>query len=341
MSLQIPIGLSDFRALREQGMEYVDKSHLLREVLDTGAQALLLPRPRRFGKSLNLSMLRYFFEQRAEDLSHLFDDLSIWQAGEGYRAHFQRYPVIYLTFKDIKPESFEPCWAALRKTVERLFDEHRALLSSGSLSEQATRDFRAVLDGTAGRDIIERALVDLSAHLHRHHGQKVVILIDEYATFRQWMRARLRGHGGDLGRLNRGLFSGDAELLEEQLQAFVTNLLSYHDAGQSHPEQVYQAFALGLLATLEPAYRVRSNRESGQGRPDVLIVPAQPGAPGVVLELKVIRPGKKTPEQALAEGLSQIQANDDAAELRAAGAAPVHAFAVAFDGKQVWARAAG
>jgi hypothetical protein len=98
---------------------------------------------------------------------------------------------------------------------------------------------------------------------------------------------------------------------------------------------------IGLLATLEPEYLVRSNRESGLGRPDVTIRPKHAGKPGVVLELKVARPGKKTPEQALADGLAQIHANDYAAELRSAGAAPVHAFEVAFDGKRVSVRTAG
>ncbi|WP_437874867.1 PD-(D/E)XK nuclease domain-containing protein [Sorangium sp. So ce513] len=95
-----------------------------------------------------------------------------------------------------------------------------------------------------------------------------------------------------------------------------------------------QGFVLGLLAALEPEYQVRSNRESGRGRPDVIIRPAQPGRPGVVLELKVARGGKAL-EQALEEGIEQIRRNDYAAELRAAGAAPIHALAVAFDGKVV------
>lgn len=92
MPLRIPIGLDDFRSLREQQLEYVDKSDLIRELLDRpGVQAIVFPRPRRFGKTLNLSMLRCWFEKRDEDLSHLFQDLSIWQAGDEYRAHFQRY----------------------------------------------------------------------------------------------------------------------------------------------------------------------------------------------------------------------------------------------------------
>lgn len=158
------------------------------------------------------------------------------------------------------------------------------------------------------------------------------------STFRRFMQDRLRGHGGDLTRLTRALLGGDAEVLEEQLKAFTRDVLSYHDAGHTHPEQVYQAFVMGLLSALEPSYRVRSNRESGQGRPDVLVLPAEPGRPGVVLELKVAKPAKKTLEQALAEGIEQIRRNDYTAELRAAGAQPVHGFAVAFDGKEVRVR---
>ena len=106
------------------------------------------------------------------------------------------------------------------------------------------------------------------------------------------------------------------------------------------PEQVYHVFVVGLLLGLQPRYLVRSNRESGTGRPDVLIRPTLPGKPGVVLELKVAKPGKKTLDQALEEGLLQLRTGSYDAELRAAGAAPVHRFAVAFDGKVVRVRSA-
>ena len=560
MPLRIPIGLDDFRALREQRLEYIDKSDLIRQLLDRpGVQAIVFPRPRRFGKTLNLSMLRCWFEKRDEDFSHLFQDLSIWQAGEEYRAHFQRYPVLHFNFKGTKADSFEECWAAIKKSIEVLFREHAYLLGSDRLSEWEIRDYRAILDSSLDTTLYRRALLDLSAYLHRHHGEKVVILIDEYdepihaghfhgyadqiiefmwafftnglktnphlfravvtgilrvgkeslfsdannidvytllapqfntsfgfteaevtavlerngradkleavrawyngylfggaviynpwsvlcflqreepnpraywlstssndlvrellqryalrlqpvfetllegggidrvldenvvlseirenegalwsllvfsgylkaaridddalgqavhrlsipnrevrhvyaTTFRSWMENRMKGHSGSLEKLTRALLGGDAEGFEEQLQAFVTNVLSYHDPGTLDPERVYQGFVVGLLAVLEPEYQVRSNRESGKGRPDVLIRPMAAGRAGVVLELKVARPGKKTLEQALEEGLAQLLANDYGAELQAGGAAPVHAFAVAFDGKEVRVR---
>jgi Predicted AAA-ATPase/PD-(D/E)XK nuclease superfamily len=559
MKRPIPIGIDDFRMLRERGMEYVDKSLLLRDVLDRGAQALLLPRPRRFGKTLNMTMLRCFLEKRAEDFSHLFADLAIWQAGEAYRAHFQRYPVIFLTLKDARRASFDDTFGLIRSKLAALFEEHRAVLDGGLLSEEEARRYRRVLDGTGEERDYASALLDLSGYLHRAHGEHVVILIDEYdapihagyangyaprildfmraflaaglkgnpylfkavltgilrvakesifsglnnlavytllrpefatsfgftepevtalleragrlahlpavrawyngyvfggevvynpwsilnyvdsaeiqprpfwvstssndlvrqalvkhatqaqddieallegrgllrrldenvvlsdldtrpdtlfglltfsgylkaekrvldpddephyllsipnrevrqvytSTFRDWMADRMGG-GGGVSRLTRALLSGDAETLEEELTTFTESVLSYHDTGR-RPEQVYHAFVLGLLATMEPEYEVRSNRESGRGRPDVILRPKQAGKPGAVLELKVAKAGKKTLEEALAEGAAQIRDLDYAGELRAAGASPVHAFAVAFDGKQVRVTAA-
>ncbi len=158
-------------------------------------------------------------------------------------------------------------------------------------------------------------------------------------TFRSWMESRVGGYN-ELGDLTRAVLSGDAERFEERLQGFVTNLLSYGDPGTLYPERVYQGFVVGLLAALEPGHQVRSNRESGKGRPDVIIRPSRPGNPGVVLELKVARRGKKTLDEALAEGLAQLRSKDYGAELRAAGAAPTFGFAVAFDGKEVRVRSA-
>jgi hypothetical protein len=221
--------------------------------------------------------------------------------------------------------------------VERVLDENVAL---GEIREDEDALWSLlVFSGYLKAERRSRGPMEQAAHFLSIPNREVRLV---YATtFRRWMNARMTGHGGRLETLTRALLDGDAERFEEQLQAFVANLLSYHDPGTLDPERVYQGFVVGLLAVLEPGHQVRSNRESGKGRPDVLIRPAQPGKPGAVLELKVARPGKKTLEQALDEGLAQLRANDYGAELRAAGAAPVHAFAVAFDGKEVRVQAAG
>jgi len=105
--VRFPIGTSDFRTVRADGFVYVDKTALIDDVLTESAQVLLAPRPRRFGKTLNLSMLRYFFEKSAEDRRALFAGLAV-ASSESAWAHFQRYPVIFMTFKDVKPSTSSP-----------------------------------------------------------------------------------------------------------------------------------------------------------------------------------------------------------------------------------------
>src|SRR5690348_15689133 len=103
-TIRLPLGISDFRQLRREGFYYVDKTALLDDVLDANAQVLLVPRPRRFGKTLNLSMLRYFLEKSDEDRTSLFSGLAAASSAIA-RPHFQRYPVIFMTFKDVKASS--------------------------------------------------------------------------------------------------------------------------------------------------------------------------------------------------------------------------------------------
>lgn len=128
--------------------------------------------------------------------------------------------------------------------------------------------------------------------------------------------------------------------MQRLLQTLVRNALSYHDTGRGWddaPERVYQAFVLGLLVTLEPGWRVRSNRESGLGRADVLIVPTRSGSAGVVIEFKRVWSDEgETPEQAINDARRQIEERGYKAELEAAGARPIYALAVAFEGKRVW-----
>uniref|UniRef100_UPI003D0EEC61 AAA family ATPase n=1 Tax=Haliangium sp. TaxID=2663208 RepID=UPI003D0EEC61 len=181
MSLPLPIGIDDFRLLRERGRTYVDKTAMICELIDdAGSQVVLLPRPRRFGKSLNLSMLRYYFERSDEDLSALFEGLTVWEAGEPYRAHFQRYPVIYLTFKDVKYQRYEDMWWVIREKLRDLYVAHQIVRDAGQLNSIERERFDAIVDGSAPALLYHRALQDLSGYLHRHYGERVIILIDEY-----------------------------------------------------------------------------------------------------------------------------------------------------------------
>ncbi|WP_437639406.1 AAA family ATPase [Sorangium sp. So ce854] len=550
-----PIGISDFRDLREAGAGYVDKTAFISRVLAEPAQVLLFPRPRRFGKTLNLSALSYFLEKTTEDLSHLFHGLDVW-SDPAARARFQQHPVLFVSFKDIKASSYDLTFRGVRGVLQAVFRRHRYLLEEAALKADEAREFERLLNAEAPEEECWRSLRNLSGYLARYHQQKVVILIDEYDTpiqagflhgflddvvqlfrnmfsaglkdntdlfkgvltgvlrvsreslfsglnnlivhsilgeqhaasfgftepevaaitgadaqperldeLRAWYDGYLFGgrviynpwsilnyiHTGkvmpywvntssndliydllvrrgmglshDMERLlsggaiearideglvlrdldqradavwsflllagylkpsglrvtmgvveaslsvpnlevmlafkdvfqiwlSRGLtdrqhvealvrsvLRGDAEQLEALLERLLVTMMSFQDAAGREPEKLYHGFILGLLVALEGRYEVRSNRESGFGRADVLVRPKQPGQPGAVLELKVpSRRRGETPEQALDAAARQIRERGYAAELRAAGASPVHEIAVAFDGKRVWAR---
>lgn len=241
MTLPIPIGIADFRVLRERGLEYVDKSQLIRELVDrTGVEVALLPRPRRFGKSLNLSMLRWFFEKRDEDLWPLFDGLHIARAGEAYRAHFQRYPVVYVSFKATRADRFEVCRDSLRLVIRDLYHERVALLERGVLDEWEKADFLAVLEGSASEAVYRRSLLCLTSILHRVHGERVVVLVDEYDApihagwahgyyrevadfFRGFFEAGLK----DNPHLHKGVLTGILRVAKESIFSGLNNLAVY------------------------------------------------------------------------------------------------------------------
>lgn len=558
MSLRIPTSIEDFRDLREGHFEYIDKTHLIAEFIERDSfKVILLPRPRRFGKSLNLSTLKWFFEKRDENVWHLFEGLAVDRAGEKYRRHFQRYPVIHISFKETKAESFDECLARAKANIQTMYDTHRLALEGKLTAPDAAR-FQAIWDGSAEKAIYVLALKYLTQWLHQIYGIRPIVLIDEYdagihashvhgfykeaigffggfflaglkdnvhleravltgilrvsresifsdlnnlgvytllerefntcfgftedevkalldkaglgermadirayydgyvfggveiynpwsilnflaregklliafwvgtsantliqqllqhhafrvqddiqtlleggsiekyldmnvvlpelqndvrslwnllvfsgylkasfaeppqvgkpsppyrlsipnrevaevyqTTFQAWMQQGLGAQGGDIDRLLAKLLEGDAQQFEEQLQKFAASLPSYHDVRGAEAETFYQGMMIGLLAALDREYEVRSNRESGDGRPDVLIKPRRAGKPGVVLELKAARRGEKSIEQAMAEGLAQLGANDYGAELRAAGVEKVREMVVAFDGKRV------
>ncbi len=554
MTPKIPIGIDSFRRLRSEGFTYVDKSLFVRDVLDDSAAVILLPRPRRFGKTLNLSMLGCFFDRTASDARTLFDGLALMGEDEHVWSHANRYPVIQISFKEAKSTTWDTTFGIVRNTLADLFREHRGVLEGGTLDAPQEKSFLRVLDGSASLAELALSLLHLSAALHARHGEEVMILVDEYdapihaaylggylaealdffrillgaafkgnphlrkgvltgilrvarenifsglnsldvcsllspqfrtafgftepevrdlldrtgypdalatarswyngyvfggeviynpwsvlsfirrggepgpywlntssndlvrellqkhapvvqsdiealldgraieripdesvaltsletdpnalwslllfsgylkavrlpsspleqapyalsipnlevrqvylQTFSEWLRNALVRHGGSLDTLLSSLLAGDAARLQAQLAALALETFSYHDLGGSRPEQFYQGLMIGLTAALLPDFEVRSNRETGKGRADMLLRPRKQGKPGVVLELKVAR-SRAGLRRALAEGMAQIQEMGYAAELTSAGVTPVRCVVVAFDGKEV------
>lgn len=177
----IAIGISDFKRLIEEDYYFIDKSLLIKELLDHRAAVTLVPRPRRFGKTLNLSLLRYFFEKVADSNRHLFKGLAIENYAE-CMVYQGEYPVIWITFKDIKTSSWDLCYRGIQEVLASEFSRHQYLLTSDALSDQQKRNFTAILNTTADEMVYRRALLNLSEYLAAHYQKRAIILIDEYDT---------------------------------------------------------------------------------------------------------------------------------------------------------------
>ena len=175
---QLPIGVSDFRDLIVGNYYFIDKSAFIQEIVRDGAKVKLFTRPRRFGKTLNMSMLKYFFDiTNAEENKKLFQGLSI--ESSPYFKEQGKYPVIYLSLKDIKEANWQDCNRRMRKLLSDLFDEYKYLRDS--LDQRDLKHFDAIWMEELNGNYFD-ALKDLSKYLSRYHQKKVVILLDEYDT---------------------------------------------------------------------------------------------------------------------------------------------------------------
>lgn len=176
----LPIGVDDFEKIREQGYYYVDKTLLIKELLDMKGEVNLFTRPRRFGKTLNLSMLQCFFEKGHEERKMLFEGLEILKAGERYTRHMFTYPVITISLKAMKQSNYELSYIQMTKILGEEFRRHDRVLESESLTEAEKDRYRRIRDirGEAA-DYLD-SLKFLSACLFKAEKKKVIILIDEY-----------------------------------------------------------------------------------------------------------------------------------------------------------------
>ncbi len=175
-------GLDNFKDLINRNGYFVDKTLLIQEVLDDPHSVILLPRPRRFGKSLNLSMLANFFDINQTDNAKLFKPYQIWKAGKKYTEEQGKYPVIHFSLKEVRESSYENCIECLIDVIGDLYAAKEYLLKSEYLSSRDKLQFQQILSGGASKILYQRSLKKLSAYLHQHHQEKVIILIDEYDT---------------------------------------------------------------------------------------------------------------------------------------------------------------
>ena len=183
---RIPIGFEDLKEIIDKNLYYVDKTGMIAEMLDNPAKVNLFTRPRRFGKTLNLSMIRRFFEKEMDydgnpvDNGYLFKDLKISACGEKYLSHQGQYPVISLSLKSAKQPDYGMAYEALKNEIRNEFNRHYYILESTDLLESDKKTFRDILENRGESIHYATALEFLSACLEKYHHRKVIILIDEY-----------------------------------------------------------------------------------------------------------------------------------------------------------------
>ena len=210
-TLKLPVGIDDFRKLRESNFYYVDKTRLIEQLLLNWSEVTLFTRPRRFGKTLNMSMLKSFFEIGTD--KSLFEGLYISGNKELCDEHMGKYPVIFLSLKDVEGLEFSSAKRMLCVVIEREINRHYYLKTSDVLTDDDRTLFTKMLHGQA--DNIEDSIRMLSQLLYKHYGQKAVILIDEYDV--PLDKAFQNGYYKEMVSLIRGLF-GQALKTNEFLQ---------------------------------------------------------------------------------------------------------------------------
>jgi len=214
---KIAIGVDDFKKIIENDCYYVDKTLFIKEIIDDGSKVLSIQRPRRFGKTLNLSMLNYYFQNAVPalkagekplpaDNGRLFSGLKIMDAGAEYTARLGAYPVISMTLKDVKHARWQDCYSALKSVISKLYESNYFLTTGNLLSEPEKKAFNEICSRTAEKSDFESSIKNLSDYLYRYYGKKVVILIDEYDMPIQ--AGYINGYYGEIIEFMRNMLSG-------------------------------------------------------------------------------------------------------------------------------------
>lgn len=179
MNKILSIGIDDFKELINGNNYYIDKSNLIGKLIDENNKATLITRPRRFGKSLNMSMIRYFFEKSKEDTSYLFDGLEV-SKNEKYMQEQGKYPVISLSFSSLKAQTFGEILKIFSKIIAKLFEYHQDSINFDKLTSRECKQWNIYTEGTTDNIDLSDALLFLSECLEKSNNEKVIILIDEY-----------------------------------------------------------------------------------------------------------------------------------------------------------------
>ncbi|MBD5101423.1 MAG: AAA family ATPase [Subdoligranulum sp.] len=220
--LPLPVGVSDFKKAVTD-YYYVDKTLLIRDFIDELPAVTLFTRPRRFGKTLNMDMIRTYFEKTEEDTSVYFKDKEIWKCGEKYRSYQGKYPVIFLTFKDTKFTTWADTLESIRFLFANEFQRHQEVADSPRCNNNEKEYYNKIIVGKASEGELMNALLVLSQMLDAHYGIGPVIIIDEYDIPIQ--QGHLQGFYGEAIAFMRNLFSGGFKDNRHLSYGFMTGIL--------------------------------------------------------------------------------------------------------------------
>ncbi len=267
----LPIGISDYKKATTD-YYYVDKTLLIKDFIDSKPQVSLFTRPRRFGKTLTMDMLRVFFEKTEEDTSCYFKDKKIWKCGKAYTSYQGKYPVIFLTFKDIKCATWEDTYSKIAMLIAMEFARHNELENSDKLTSYEQAQYVALARGQGTTVEVQMSLQILSRLLYKHYDKECIIIIDEYDTpiqqghsckfyneIIEFMRAFFSGGLKDNSCLAYGFLTGILRVAKESIFSGLNNLKINSILDQSYSQ--YFGFTKDEVKDLLAYYDVSNKYE--------------------------------------------------------------------------------
>jgi len=238
--VKLPIGISDFQKLIQGRYEFADKSNFIKEIVNDGAEVILITRPRRFGKTLNMSMLQYFLQSNYPQEQNLFEGLAVSEDVEFCKTYQNQYPIIFISFKDIKKSNFVDAYADITKLIKKLYASHEYLLEGDILPEHEKHTFISLLNQDGIKTDVEGAIEQLSAYMTKKFNQKPILLIDEYDTpiqaaymngyydeMIELMRSIMGQALKDNIHITKAILTGITRVAQESLFSGVNNFIAY------------------------------------------------------------------------------------------------------------------
>ena len=269
----VPVGIEDFERIINEDYYYVDKTMLIEELLINRAPVTLFTRPRRFGKTLNMSMIRYFFDvKNKKENRKLFENLKIYNSE--YMSEQGKYPVIFISLKDLKGDTWEKCFENLKKTMYKIFNKYEFVREKLNIVEK--RQFDKIWEMRDSKQSFKTSLLDLSNYLNKYYGEKVIILIDEYDApiinafdkgyyneamdfFQTFYSSALKTNNS----LKYGILTGITRIIKEGMFSGLNNLYVNTILSKDYSEYFgfFESEVIEMLEYFDMKYKIEEVRE--------------------------------------------------------------------------------